>query len=109
MLVPSTRLATADACAMPNDDNEESPLQKRFGDLTFYLIGVGTIAVVTTCIRVWIGIDVMQTQINVLSKSYNQQEVDHRQLSEKVNSDISLKIAEINIRLKTVEARLNLR
>jgi len=46
----------------------------RLGDLSTQLIGVGAVALIGTCIRVWAGMDVIQSQINTLVKSDSQQD-----------------------------------
>lgn len=66
-------------------DNDES-LSKRLGDVAFYLIGVGTVALIATCIRVWAGMDVIQTQINGLVKSDNQQDQEIRVVQDQINT-----------------------
>lgn len=72
----SFRLLQAPAWLMQRRDNDDAPggLTARFGDLSVQLIGIGTVALIGTCIRVWAGMDVIQTQINSLVKSDNQQD-----------------------------------
>jgi hypothetical protein len=61
-------------------------LNARFGDLSVQLIAVGTIALIGTCIRVWAGMDVIQTQIAGLVKSDNRQDTLIEQVRTEMNS-----------------------
>jgi hypothetical protein len=85
-LSTAARLRPAAVGDVANQDGDESPIEKRVGDLTFYLVGVGTVALIATCIRVWAGMDVIQTQINGLSKSDTQQNVTIEALRSEVNN-----------------------
>jgi hypothetical protein len=69
---------------VPDDDNGGN-LPKHLGDLTTQLIAAGVIALIATCIRVWAGMDVIQTQISSLTKSDNRQD----QLIEQVRTEIN--------------------
>jgi hypothetical protein len=82
-LIPPGSLFVAD----DNDQKpDESSLSKRLGDLTFYLVGVGTIALVATSIRVWAGMDVIQTQIQTLVKSDANQDIRIEQVRTEMNN-----------------------
>jgi hypothetical protein len=82
-LIPPGPLFVAD----DNDQKpDESPLSKRLGDLTFYLVGVGTIALIATSIRVWAGMDVIQTQIQALVKSDSNQDQRIEQIRNELNN-----------------------
>lgn len=78
-------MATAAPWRMANDNDEGTGLAKRFGDLTFYLVSIGTVALIGTSIRVWAGMDVIQTQIGALVKSDASQD----QRIERLVSDIN--------------------
>ena len=56
------------------DDDTGGNLPKRIGDLTTQLVAAGVIALIATCIRVWAGMDVIQTQISTLTKSDSRQD-----------------------------------
>lgn len=72
-MIDRLRLPAATAWPLAPSDDDDS-LSKRFSDVAVYLIGAGTVALVATCIRVWAGMDVIQTQINSLVKSDGQQD-----------------------------------
>jgi hypothetical protein len=55
-------------------DNDKSGWSNRLSDLSTQLIGIGAVALIGTCIRVWAGMDVIQSQINTLVKSDSQQD-----------------------------------
>lgn len=81
------RLQAVDARWMPPDDrNDDDSLQQRVGNVTEKLIGAGVIALIATCIRVWAGMDVIQTQINALAKNDGQQDVRIEQVRTEVNN-----------------------
>lgn len=82
------RLQLADAWHLDrqDDDNDSSSWNGRINNLSVQLIGVGTVALVGTCIRVWAGMDVIQAQINNLAKSDNQQDARIEQLRAEVNT-----------------------
>ena len=69
---------------MPDDDTRGN-LPQRLGDLTTQLVAAGVIALIATCIRVWAGMDVIQTQISNLTKSDNRQD----QLIEQVRTELN--------------------
>jgi hypothetical protein len=55
-------------------DDDKSGWGNRLSDLSTQLIGIGAVALIGTCIRVWAGMDVIQSQINTLVKSDSQQD-----------------------------------
>lgn len=67
----------------------DSQLAKRFNDLSFYLISVGTVALIATSIRVWAGMDVIQTQIGALVKSDSAQD---RRIDQNANDISTLRV-----------------
>jgi|Laugresu1bdmlbsd_1035121.scaffolds.fasta_scaffold01792_5 hypothetical protein len=67
------------------DDDTRGNLPQRLGDLTTQLVAAGVIALIATCIRVWAGMDVIQTQISNLTKSDNRQD----QLIEQVRTELN--------------------
>lgn len=100
-MIDRLRLPAATAWPLAPSDDDES-LSKRFSDVAVYLIGAGTVALVATCIRVWAGMDVIQTQINSLVKSDNQQ--DER--IELVRSEVNDMRVQIGVLRATVNGRL---
>ncbi len=90
MLSPLGRLARmipATACAVADDNKPtDGGLNRRFGDVATNLIGVGTIALVATAIRVWAGMDVIQTQITNLVSSDTRQDQRIEQLRTEQNN-----------------------
>jgi hypothetical protein len=67
-------------------DKSDGPLSRRFGDLATNLIGIGTVALIATSIRVWAGMDVIQTQITNLVSSDSRQDQRIEQLRTEINS-----------------------
>lgn len=67
------------------DDDKGGGFPQRLGDLTTQLVAAGVIALIATCIRVWAGMDVIQTQISNLTKSDSRQD----QLIEQVRSELN--------------------
>ena len=59
---------------MRDPDDDKNSWGTRLGDLSTQLIGIGAVALIGTCIRVWAGMDVIQSQINTLVKSDSQQD-----------------------------------
>lgn len=59
---------------MRTSDDDKDSWGARLGDLSTQLIGIGAVALIGTCIRVWAGMDVIQSQINTLVKSDSQQD-----------------------------------
>jgi uncharacterized membrane protein len=72
-LAARLKLRLAEA-ALVSDPENNNGWGGRLGDLSTQLIGVGAIALIGTCIRVWAGMDVIQSQINTLVKSDSQQD-----------------------------------
>ena len=70
-----------------NDDRgEDGALSKRFTDLTFGLISIGTVALIATSIRVWAGMSVIENRISALVQSDNQQDSQIEQVRTEVNN-----------------------
>lgn len=84
------------------DRNEDTGWNGRLNNLSVQLIGVGTVALIGTCIRVWAGMDVIQTQINSLVKSDNQQD----QKIETVRSEINDMRVQVGVLRATVNNRI---
>ena len=80
------RMGVAQPLTVTDPGDKDESLSKRLGDVAFYLIGVGTVALIATCIRVWAGMDVIQTQINGLVKSDNQQDQEIRVVQDQINT-----------------------
>lgn len=85
-LVARFRLRLAEALHVSEQDNENTGWGFRFGNISEQLVAVGTIALIGTCIRVWAGMDVIQTQINTLVKSDNQQDERIENVRSEVNN-----------------------
>lgn len=73
-LAARLKLRLAAAALVSDPENDNNSWGGRLGDLSTQLIGVGAVALIGTCIRVWAGMDVIQSQINTLVKSDNQQD-----------------------------------
>lgn len=73
MVSPST-LWLKHPAVMRDPDDDKNSWGARLGDLSAQLIGIGAVALIGTCIRVWAGMDVIQSQINTLVKSDSQQD-----------------------------------
>ena len=71
---------------MADPDDGNTGWKGRLGDLSVELIAVGTIALIGTCIRVWAGMDVIQSQINNLVKNDNQQDTRIETVRSEVNN-----------------------
>jgi hypothetical protein len=80
-LVPAARLDVAE----DRENQSDGPLSRRFGDLATNLIGIGTVALIATSIRVWAGMDVIQTQITGLVSSDARQDQRIEQLRTEIN------------------------
>lgn len=83
-----------------DDDSGDNRLSANFSNLSVQLIGVGTVALIGTCIRVWAGMDVIQTQINSLVKSDNKQDVQISQVQEQINT-MRVQIGILRVQLGT--------
>jgi hypothetical protein len=80
-------LATAPAVADDEDNrSRDGELSKRFSEVGVYLIGVATVALISTSIRVWAGMDVIQAQISNLVKSDSSQDQTIEQLRSEINT-----------------------
>ena len=85
----TAKLWLATAAGMADDENpttEGGELSKRFGEVAVYLIGAGTVALIATSIRVWAGMDVIQTQISNLVKSDSSQDQRIEQVRTEINN-----------------------
>ena len=83
-----------------DDDRDTGGISGKLGDLTVQLVAAGTLALVATCIRVWSGVDVIQSQIATLTRSDSQQ--DER--IEQIRSEINTMRVQIGV-LREVERR----
>lgn len=81
-LAPAARLHVAGDGSSGGQDG----LAKRFGDVSTQLIALGTVALVGTSIRVWAGMDVIQTQITALVKSDANQDQRIEQIRTEINT-----------------------
>ncbi|MFZ9349872.1 MAG: hypothetical protein ACO242_04165 [Candidatus Fonsibacter ubiquis] len=68
------------------DQDPQGPLSKISTEVISYAIGTGVIALIATCIRVWAGMDVIQTQITALAKSDSRQDQTIEQVRAEINT-----------------------
>jgi uncharacterized membrane protein len=68
------------------DQDPKGPLSQISTEVISYAIGTGVIALIATCIRVWAGMDVIQTQITALAKSDSRQDQTLEQVRTEINA-----------------------
>ena len=68
------------------DQDPRGPLSQISTEVISYAIGTGVIALIATCIRVWAGMDVIQTQITALAKSDTRQDQTIEQVRTEINT-----------------------
>lgn len=107
--IASRRLAPAAPCRVGDNDEQgqDSGLSKRFGDITFYLICAGTVALIGTSIRVWAGMTVIETRIGQLVQSDNQQNAEiknNRLAAEQKIEQVRSEVNNLRVQLGIVRA-----
>ena len=95
-------IAIATACKLKSnalfrvaDQDPKGPLFQISTEVISYAIGTGVIALIATCIRVWAGMDVIQTQITALAKSDSRQDQTIEQVRSEINT-LRIKVGILN-------------
>lgn len=104
-LAARLKLRLAEAALVSDPENDNNSWGGRLSSLSVQLIGVGVIALIGTCIRVWAGMDVIQAQINSLVKSDNQQDEKIELVRTEVNN-LRVQVGIIRAQLGTGPAGL---